>query len=199
MLQQLGALDGHGDLRRERLGQLLVVGREDAVDLVDSLDHADELVVEADQGHGHQAARAVAGLAIDVAVEAHIGVGVGDVDGLPAGGGGAGDAPVGREADGLALVRVLVQLVAGRVVEKERRPLRLEGLLKGAEDELQQVVQVQGAGQGARDLQQGLHVLDLLLGAGEGLRRRRGWAHAGIIWLRAFRCRPFSCYTTLSS
>ena len=67
-------------LRRERCGQRFIGLVEHAPALVQDLEHADELVLLVDQRQDERAARVELGAPVHVAVEARVGVAIGDVD-----------------------------------------------------------------------------------------------------------------------
>ena len=73
-------LDRDGALRCQYRSKRFVVGVEDAVDLVQDLHGAHEDVLVIDQGQREHAAGAIAGRAVDLGIEAFVGVAIRDVE-----------------------------------------------------------------------------------------------------------------------
>jgi hypothetical protein len=118
---------------------------------IEDLGHADELAVEAEQRDGQDRARPETGALIDLAVEALVGVGVGDVQDTAPLRALAGQPGIGRHADGRvglgrrcrlaggggtreAVRHRGEELVALRVVLEHRRPLGVQRVAHGVED-----------------------------------------------------------------
>ena len=106
-------------------------GVNGAAALVQHLDHAETLAGAVDQRHAQHVARAEARRQVDRAVEARIGVGVGNVQHLARAERRADEPGAGRNADLLllaALGDLRPQLVGRLVVDEKRRALDLEEL-----------------------------------------------------------------------
>jgi hypothetical protein len=130
--------------RRLRGDRLEVVVGEGAVALVEELDHADDLVAaRADRG-AEDVVGAVAGLLVDLLVEAGVGVGFGDEDRLAAREDGAGDADVARDADlaGEAALRdARVAFARLADVEEDGAPVGAHRLVGDLDDALEDHVE----------------------------------------------------------
>ena len=155
--EQAHALQGHGALGRERRGDLLVLGREDSVLLVEHLEDADEGVVVPDEGDRQQAAGPVAGLPVGVRVEPRVGVAVRHVH-EPAGLRAlSGDPAVGGKAK---LARACgdgrEQLAGRRVVEEDGAAVGPQESPPGVHDLREDRRQLEGGGELARDLEDAL-------------------------------------------
>lgn len=98
LVVQLGVMQCEAAVHGERFERLLVVARERAAALVHHLDDADQRAAYEDR-HAQNGGRLVAGLRVDVAIEARIGVGVGNVEHLAVEGHLAGNAGADGEAD----------------------------------------------------------------------------------------------------
>jgi acylphosphatase len=108
-LEELARLvDRHGGLRREGAEQLGVVrgerDRRARLELVERLQHADELAACRDDRRRDDRARGVAALGVPAAIEAPIALGVGDTHHLAALGDVPGDSAADRDLDGLEVV-----------------------------------------------------------------------------------------------
>jgi hypothetical protein len=133
---------------------MLIVGLENAIAFVQHLQHTDERLVVADQGDGQQATGVVAGLAIDVAVEAVVGVAVGHIDHLPVLRGLPGDAGARGEANFLfARGHLRVQLVVLRIVEEHGGTFGFEHLQGRRHHLFEQLLQLRGPAHLARHVQ----------------------------------------------
>ena len=169
-------LDRHPRLAPQKAGDLLVAVVERAGPLVEQLQHADRGVVVAREADGEHAPRAKAAGAVELGIEAVVGVGVGEVL-EPAGPGHvARDAAARRKPD-LGDRRVgdpgrdpAAELVGVLVVEKHRRPLAVEQGRGGIHDRRQHGVEVDGGPEPAGHGEEPLEVGDP---AGGG-RSRRG-------------------------
>ena len=97
--EELRVLERDRHLRGKGAQARLVLVRKRAAVLVQHLRHADRLALLVDHRHAEDRAREVVGLLVERRVEAQVGVGVGDVDGLARLEHRAGDAQVVRQAD----------------------------------------------------------------------------------------------------
>src|SRR5689334_22255946 len=82
LTDELCGLDGDGGVRCQRSERILVANREYAGPLVQYFESPDNLAHLVPHRHGQHGARAVAGLAVDAAIEARIAVCIFHVDGV---------------------------------------------------------------------------------------------------------------------
>jgi hypothetical protein len=97
--KQLGVFQRDRNLRGEGAQPRFVLVAERTATLVEHLRHADDLAGLVDDRHAQDGAREVAGALVERRVEAQVGVGVRDVDGLAGREDGAGDTGRVRQAD----------------------------------------------------------------------------------------------------
>ena len=112
---------------------------------VEHLHHADDVAVAIAQRRRHEAARAISGLAIDLAKEAPVALGRRQVEDLPRGGDGAGDALPDLEPDLLELGQVRrarEQLARLRIDEVERAAIGAERLGDLGDHPVEQLVEI---------------------------------------------------------
>jgi len=136
LFEQTGTLKHHAALRRERGGQQFVGFVEGPFAIfVEHLHHADQRIIQAGQRNGQQAAGVITGLAVDLLVEARVGVAVGHVDNGSALGTFPSNAGLGGEAN---LFRAgcdgRIQLVGRLVVEKNRAAVGAKHLARCFDD-----------------------------------------------------------------
>ncbi len=143
-----------GSLRGERCRDEFILFVKRAAVLVQYLQHADQGVLEAKQRNGQHAARAVAGLLVDGAVESRVGIAVRDVD-QPAGlRRFADDAHVRRDADLPELCRHADdKLVRFFVIQKYRSPVGVQDVARDIDDLAEHRVEVKRRSQLASDLE----------------------------------------------
>ena len=125
--------EGRGRLGVQGAKQLQVLRPEVAFFLVQHLDRAHDPgrpLASVSQGHTHEVACSEARLLVDLRVEAGIGVGVVDHQGLPGLEHRAHDPALAGDADlrGQANPRLGEQLVGLRIVEEDRAALRVQKL-----------------------------------------------------------------------
>ena len=82
VVEELGVLDAHRDLRGKGGQPFLVLGVEGPSSLVEHLAYADRLARLAEDRHAEDRPGEKAGLLVEGRVEAQIGIGVGYVDGF---------------------------------------------------------------------------------------------------------------------
>ena len=128
-LEYPGVLERRGRLMRQRLEQLHILGVEIAPALVERLGDADHLLLPVADGNAQDVARTVPGAPVHIAVEAGIGIGVGDDLPASARKHRAGDAergPKAHLAHNAALHHAGKQLAGLRVMEKQGAAVRVE-------------------------------------------------------------------------
>ena len=148
--------------------QLLVLGGEGLpVLLVQRLHHADHVAIDGAHGHAEDGLGLVAGLLVDVLVEARILVRVGNVDRRVGGGHRPGDAAVHGDADLLHAAQPLrhlgPQLAALAVDEEQGAAVGFDDARAGVDDQLEQPVEVPLGDEGFGDLENPAELLDALL------------------------------------
>ena len=119
-------------------------GAEDADPLVQHLESSDDLAHLVAHGHGQHVAGAVAGLAVDAAIEPRIAVGVPHIDGVAGESGASGDSQAGVEAQNLVAAQRHFgpQLVALAVEQENAGAVAIEQVGRFAGDEIEQRAQV---------------------------------------------------------
>ena len=159
-LGHLHAMQRDRALRGERRGHALVVPVEAAFVAVQDLQHADQLVLVADQRQAQHAARPVAALAVHLRVEARVLIAVRHVDQSARLGALAHDAPVRRYADRCeAGGHLEYELVRGRVVQEDAAALGVQDLARGVDHRREHGIQVVRRGKPPRDLEQLLELV----------------------------------------
>ena len=152
LLVQERVVDRGRRLSAQRGEQLLVFIVEGFSILpVERLEDADHLAGDRAHRHAEDAARAIAGLLVDVLIEARVLVRVGDVDADR-----AGDAASHREADlahAHSLRDLAPQLAALLVDEEERAAVGLHHAGGGADDQEQQAVEIALGDEGLGDFE----------------------------------------------
>ena len=154
-------LDRDGALRRQYRSKRFVVGVEDAVDLVQHLHGAHEDVLVIDQGQREHAAGAIAGGAVDLGIEAFVGVAIRDVEDPAFTRARTDETGTCRNAHRCDAGRdPQHHLVRGGVVEPHGRALRTQDVLGGVDDFRQHGHEVEGCGELARHGEDELDVVD---------------------------------------
>ena len=134
---------------------------EDAVDLVQDLHGAHEGVLVIDQGQREHAAGAIAGRAVDLRIEAFVGVAIRDVEDPAFTRARTEETDACRYAHRCDAGRdPQHHLVRGGVVEPHGPALRTEDVLGGFDDFRQHGHEVEGRGELARDGEDELDVVD---------------------------------------
>ncbi len=131
LLEQPRILERRGSLQRQPFEQALVFGVELSAALVQHLGDAYHLALLVADRNAEDVARVVAGVAVDVLIEARVGIGIGDDLGLAAGEDRAGDTEVAGEADfadRIALDYPREQLIGLGIVQKQRTAVGVQGL-----------------------------------------------------------------------
>ena len=181
VVEQLGVLEGDGDLGGEGAESLLVLGGEGTTPLVQRLGDPDGLAGLVDERNAQDRSGEEARLGVERRVEPQVGVGVRDVDRLAAGEHRAGDAHRVGEAD---LVDAVVplgdpgdELRRPDVVQEQRRPLGVEHRGRLGHHSQQQCVEIDLGGDVGDEVDE-LHLLGRLrppplvaLAARQGQRR----------------------------
>ena len=140
-----------GRLCRKRLCHVLVPGVENPVVLVQNLQHADQGILVADERNRQHAARPVAGLPVDIAIETRVGIAIRDVDDLPGLRRFADNALVGRDADGIEVGAD--KFVTDRVVQEHGAAIGMQHFARCVDNFGQHGVEIEGRGQLARHLE----------------------------------------------
>ena len=154
LLEDLGALNGGPGEIADALEDGEIFFTEAVFDRIDGFEDADELILGAD-GRAGDGFGAEAGVLVDTGVEAGVLMGFVDDDGLAVGGDPASDALAlfnGEADDILAFLASggAENDVLGALVEQgEGNGLDLEGLGGFGEDGLEDLVEVEGGGDGA--------------------------------------------------
>jgi hypothetical protein len=157
LFEQARVLQRRGRLQREAFEQFLVLAVEIARLLVQHLGNADHLAVLVADRYAEDVARAIAGAAVHLLVEAWVGIGVGDDFRLAAGEHRTGDAEVAGEADladGVALHHARKQFVGFRVMQEQRTAVGIEGLGHHCHQARKQHVERQAVGNAVGDVGQ---------------------------------------------
>ena len=156
--EEARVLEGDRDLRRHRRQRLLVFGVEGlAVGPVQDLHRAQHLAGLAEDGSAEDRAGAEAGEAVELGMEARVGVGVGDVGGVAGRDHVAGDALSERKADfaqAAALQHLRPDLAAAPVDEVERGAFGGQELRHVAHHHVEQGIDFHRAADRQSDLQQ---------------------------------------------
>ena len=156
--EEPGVVDGHSGLRAECEQGRLVLGAELlALELVQHLDHADGSTQVVLQRRNQHVPRAITGQDVPLGLEALVGVGVLDPDRLAGLGHTAGDAVAHLQPDGAHLLPhhdAAQELAVLLVQQVQRGAVRLEQLGDLAQDELQQIVEVERGTERVADLPQ---------------------------------------------
>jgi hypothetical protein len=179
VLEQGGLLDGDARLGGEGGQQPLVVGREHARMLVHHLSHADDRSFLVADRHAEDRAGAEPRALIELGVEQRVAVRIGDVEGLARRRHAPCDAGADGEADLApleALGHLAPQLPLRAVEQEQRAALGGHDLARLLEDDLDQVGELQRAGERVRHVEQGGDLLpagnDLLVEDGVPERER---------------------------
>jgi hypothetical protein len=147
------ALDEHDALRRQRLGDALVLRGEVPLGAIDHLQHADQRIV-LDQRHGQETADVVVVVEVDLRVEAGIGTAVRHVDDGPRARGEAEDAAIGRGPHGLPGRGAGQDQLAGRrIVQPQRGALGVQHAARGLADLCEHLGELEGCRQPAGDFE----------------------------------------------
>ncbi len=154
---EMGSLEGDAGLGGKGGGEVFVLLIECAGFFVEDLKDSDECAVKIHQRGREDVPSAIAGFFIDFAVEAGIGVGVGDVDDLQGHGGRSGQALVGGEPQfPRSFGDAGEEFMAGFVVEENGGPFGVEELHGGIDDHLKEGVEIGGNSHRSGDIKQGM-------------------------------------------
>ncbi|OPZ78818.1 MAG: hypothetical protein BWY77_01436 [bacterium ADurb.Bin431] len=164
LLIELGVFDLGCGQDRNRIEYLLVLPGEGTLQLVEDLEHPDDLTRLVAHGRGEQVAGVVARLPVDIRIEAAVGISIGDVDDLAALHDRPGDAEVGGKAD----LRFTMgdpgpEFVMFAVENKDRAAIALQHLFDLVHNQSQEFVKLHLRGDRAGDLEQHLESFMLAL------------------------------------